>query len=88
MEACRFDEEAKSCVLDNFRNLAILLKQNTQHSRKWTKKKKKRHSIPNKHLIFPFPLRINTVKVTFSLGTDMFAYDDLANEYTISDVLC
>ena len=41
MEAWRFDEEAKSRVLDNFRNLAILLKQNTQHSRKWTPPPKK-----------------------------------------------
>lgn len=51
-------------------------------------KNKKSILKPNKHVIFPFPLRINTIKVTFSLGTDMFAYDDLANDYTLSDVLC
>lgn len=57
-----------------FRYLAILLKQNTQHSRRKTpykggqkeerNKKKKKEGIlePNKHLIFPFPLRINTGK--------------------------
>lgn len=51
MEAWRFDEEAKSCVLDNLGDLAVLLKQNTQHSRKWTTKKKKREKKREKSIL-------------------------------------
>lgn len=69
MEACRFDKEAKSC----FRQFQE--PGNTVEAKYSTQQEMGERGggilEPNKHLIFPFPLRINTVKVTFSLGTDI-----------------